>query len=102
MLTVAALVIAWLASEPWLRERRRRRLRARPFPETWRQIIAERVPQVGRLPTALRRELKGHIQVFLDEKQFSGCDGLEITDEVRVTVAAQACLLLLNRRTGYF
>ena len=95
-------MIAWLLAEPWLRERRRRSLRARPFPAAWRAIVEERVPQVRALPEGLRRQLEGHVQVFLAEKNFSGCEGVEITDEVRVTIAAQACLLLLNRRTGYF
>ena len=95
-------MIAWLATEPWLTERRRRGLRARPFPAAWQRIVATRVPQVAGLPAELRRELEGHIHVFLAEKRFSGCDGLEITDEVRVTIAAQACLLLLNRPAGYF
>lgn len=49
-----------------------------------------------------RAELLGHIQVFLAEKRFEGCGGFAITDEVRVTIAAQACLLLLHRRTDYF
>ena len=49
-----------------------------------------------------RAELLGHVQVFLAEKRFEGCGGLAITDEVRVTIAAQACLLLLHRRTDYF
>jgi Mlc titration factor MtfA (ptsG expression regulator) len=40
--------------------------------------------------------------VFLAEERFYGCAGLEITDEMRVTIAAQACLLLLNRETGYY
>jgi len=39
----------------------------------------------------------GHVQVFLSEKRFEGCGGLQITDEVRVTIAAQACVLLLHR-----
>ena len=95
-------MIAWLVAEPWLVERRRRALRGRPFPDAWHRIIEERVPQVRALPVELRRELEGHIHVFLAEKGFSGCDGLEITDEVRVTIAAQACLLILNRPTGYF
>jgi MtfA peptidase len=95
-------VVAWLAAEPWLVERRRRAWRALPFPEAWRHVIAERIPQVRAMPAELRRELEGHVQVFLAEKDFSGCGGLEITDEVRVTIAAQACLLLLNRRTAYF
>ena len=47
-------------------------------------------------------ELLGHIQVFLAEKHFEGCGGLELTDEIRVTIAAQACLLLLHRNTDYF
>ena len=37
--------------------------------------------------------------MFLAEKQFEGCDGLVITDEIRVVIAAQACLLLLHRDT---
>jgi Mlc titration factor MtfA (ptsG expression regulator) len=46
--------------------------------------------------------LKKHIQVFLAEKPFIGCGSLKLNDEMRVTVAAQACLLLLNRRTDCF
>src|SRR5438270_13399300 len=49
-----------------------------------------------------RVELLGHIQVFLAEKRFEGCGGFAITDEVRVTIAAQACLLLLHREPDYF
>ena len=44
----------------------------------------------------------GHVQVFLREKHFEGCGGLELTDEIRVTIAAQACLLLLHRETDYY
>jgi len=99
---VAALVIAWLAGAPVLRARRRRRLREKPFPPAWRSILRRRVPLYLRLPTRLRRQLEGHVQVFLAEKGFSGCDGQEIDDEVRVTIAAQACLLLLNRPHDYF
>jgi hypothetical protein len=40
--------------------------------------------------------------VFLAEKHFEGCGGFEITDEVRVIVATQACMLLLNRETDLF
>ena len=42
------------------------------------------------------------MQVFLDEKRFEGCGGLEITDEIRVTIAAQACVLLLHRETDFY
>jgi Mlc titration factor MtfA (ptsG expression regulator) len=55
------------------------------------------MPLYGRLSDAERARLEGHVQVFLAEKHFVGCGGLELTDEIRVTIAAQACLLLLGR-----
>ncbi len=88
--------IAALASQTWRRERRRSRLRASPFPAAWRRILRRRVPLAARLPADLQLRLKGHIQVFLAEKPFIGCEGQPITDEVRVTIAAHACLLLLG------
>ena len=86
----------------FLKERRRNRLRARPFPNEWLKIIKNRVAFFVRLSAADQAELLDHIQVFLAEKGFEGCAGLEINDEIRVTIAAQACLLLLHRRTDYF
>jgi Mlc titration factor MtfA (ptsG expression regulator) len=86
----------------FFKERRRARSRAREFPPRWNEYLARNVPYVSRLVEADRAELRGHIQVFLDEKRFEGCAGLEITDEIRVTVAAQACVLLLHRRTDYY
>lgn len=97
-LFVAAGLIAW----PFWVERRRERIRSRPFPPAWRRILDRRVPLVARMPAALRRQLEGHVQVFVAEKEFVGCDGVAIDDEKRVTIAAQACLLLLNRRPDYF
>jgi Mlc titration factor MtfA (ptsG expression regulator) len=85
-----------------LKQRRRRRLQARPFPKCWLETLQRNVPFFRRLSANDQAELLGHIQVFLAEKRFEGCDGLEITDEIRVTIAAQACLLLLHRRTDYF
>ena len=54
------------------------------------------------LPDADRRELQGLVQIFLAEKTFEGCGGLELTDEIKVTIAAQACLLLLHRQTDIY
>ncbi len=99
---LALLLVAWFIGEPWLAERRRQRIRSRPFPAAWRDILKRRVPYVRALPTDLQLLLKQHIQVFVAEKAFIGCDGLEITDEMRVTIAAQACLLILNRPRGYY
>jgi Mlc titration factor MtfA (ptsG expression regulator) len=85
-----------------LKERHRRRVRSRPFPKDWLGIIRRDVAFFVRLPAADQSELLGHIQVFLSDKRFEGCGGLEITDKIRVTIAAQACLLLLHRKTDYF
>ncbi len=84
------------------KKRRRARLAGQPFPTEWLAILTKNVPICARLPDADRRELHGHILVFLAEKRFEGCGGLRITDEIRVTIAAQACLLLLHRQTDYY
>jgi Mlc titration factor MtfA (ptsG expression regulator) len=102
LVALGLLVALWLASPVLRAEIRRRRIRSLPFPDAWREILRRRVPHVRRLPADLQLQLKKHIQVFIAEKPFIGCAGLEITDEIRVTVAAQACLLILNRRSDYF
>lgn len=86
----------------WWRRRRRASIRRQAFPSAWRSFIAANVPYVARLPPRDRDELFGHVQVFLAEKNFEGCGGLTMTDEVRVTIAAQACVLLLHRDTDYY
>src|SRR5437899_3737558 len=85
-----------------LKQQRRRRLRERPFPKDRLTLIHRHVVFFHRLSASDRAELLGHIQVFLAEKRFEGCGGFAITEEVRVTIAAQACLLLLHRKTDYF
>ncbi|MCD6365566.1 MAG: zinc-dependent peptidase [Planctomycetes bacterium] len=86
----------------WLKERQRRRIRRREFPSLWWEIIARNAPLLSRLTASDRRELEGKIQIFLVEKHFEGAGSLEMTDEVRVTITAQACLLLLHRNTDYY
>ncbi len=82
-------------------DRRRKRLKNQPFPAEWLQVL-EQLPIYQLLPEADQGELRGHIQVFLAEKSFEGCNGLDMTDEVRVIIAAQACILLLHRDGDYF
>lgn len=85
-----------------LRERRREKLRRKPFPEEWKATLEHDVPLVRRLSPEDRAELYGHIQVFLAEKRFEGAGGFEMTDDARLAVAGQACILLLHRDTDYF
>jgi MtfA peptidase len=85
-----------------LKQHRRRRLRGQPFPKDWLRTIERNAPFFQRLSVNDQTELLGHIQVFLAEKRFEGCGGLELSGEICVTIAAQACLLLLHRETDYF
>src|SRR3954468_10041717 len=86
----------------FFKKQRRERLLQNPFPPEWEAILEKNVPIYGRLPEDDRTELQGLIQIFLAEKVFEGCNGLAITDEIRVTIAAQACLLLLHRDTDVY
>jgi MtfA peptidase len=81
---------------------RRKKIAARPFPPDWRNIVDKNVPFYRKLSFPDKEELRRHILIFLAEKRFVGCGGLQITDEIRVTVAAQACVLLLHRQTDYY
>ncbi len=84
------------------KSRRRARVRSLPPPPAWRQILEQNLPIFNRLPEPDRAELLGHTQVFVAEKHFEGAGGLEVTDEIRVTIAGQACLLLLHRDSDYY
>src|SRR5256714_5755406 len=85
----------------FLKERRRKQIKARPFPNEWRKIIQNNVAFFSRLASQDQAELLGRLQVLLSEKNFEGVE-TDISDEIRVTIAAQACLLLLHRKTDYF
>jgi Mlc titration factor MtfA (ptsG expression regulator) len=52
-------------------------------------------------PSDFERLLK-LVQLFLAKKRFEAAGGLVLTEEMRLTVAAQACLLLVWRDTGLF
>jgi hypothetical protein len=97
ILLLAVAIVAVIVWAPRWRASRREAWAARPFPPAWRAVLRRRVPLYRRLPVPLQQQLRRHVQVFLAEKQIVGCGGLEVTDEMRVTVAAHAGLLHLNR-----
>lgn len=80
----------------------RRSVQERPFPDEWRAIMEENVAMVETLTPEERDELERLMLVFLDEKRFEGAGGIEVTDEMKVTIAAQACFLLLHRDTDIY
>ncbi len=87
---------------PFSKKARRQALRELPTPAAWRAIVDRNVPYVRLLDERDRGELEGLLQIFLAEKRFEGCGGLALTEEMRVTIAAQACLLLLHRETDVY
>jgi Mlc titration factor MtfA (ptsG expression regulator) len=102
LLLLVALGLAALVGYEWRRRIRRLRLFHAPFPQDWRDYLVRAVPWYSRLPQHLRGQLHGLVNVFLAEKHFEGCQGLTVTDEMRVGIAAEACLLRLNRPTHVF
>jgi Mlc titration factor MtfA (ptsG expression regulator) len=89
---VLAIAIAWLA----VRSRRRSRAIAAPFPAEWRALLESSLALYRRMPRDLRMRLEPLVRAFLNDVRFVGCDGLAVTDEMRLIIAAQACLLIVE------
>jgi len=102
LVAVAIIFLVWFLTKPARRRRRHARHGDQPFPAKWRKILRRRMPYYRRLPFNLQRQLQQRVHVFIAEKNFVGCNGMQVTDEVRVLIAAQASLLLLNRDTDCF
>ena len=86
----------------WFRERRRKKLTQGIFPSAWEEIIRQNVAHYCMLGDAERAHLRALIQVFIAEKNWEGAGGLELDDEIRVTISAQACLLILGVPHNYY
>ncbi len=86
----------------WLKQWRRRRILKQPFPPQWKTILEVKVPPFLALEPEKQLQLQQLVQLFLHEKNFEGCAGLKVTDEMKVTIAGHACLLLLGLRHDYY
>lgn len=85
----------------WSRQRTRKTLLTSALSDHQRAIVAEQVPLSRKLPPELREKLEGKINVFLNQIKFIGCNGLEVTEEMQLSIAAQACLLVVNSDEWY-
>ncbi|MFL6549895.1 MAG: zinc-dependent peptidase [Povalibacter sp.] len=94
---IAVSALFWGLGIPALRKRRRVLLSQQPLPTQWTQWLWSDVPLYRRLPETLRKRLHGLIQIFATQKSFVGCNGLSVTDRMKVVIAANACLLVMNR-----
>jgi Mlc titration factor MtfA (ptsG expression regulator) len=86
----------------WFKKRRRDKILARPWPDEWSEYLKRNVRLSWGLRATEADMLRQRIKVLVAEKHWEGCDGLEITDEMRVTVAANASLMLLGVADYYF
>ena len=102
ILAIPIAVLLYLLFGPAFWRWRRKRRRALAPPAGLEAMLTRNVPLYAAMPAELRRQLLGHVNVFLAEKNFIGCGGQEINDEIRYTVAGTACILLLNREPEYF
>lgn len=96
LFTTAALIIALLIITPIWRLHRRRKQAAKPFPESWHQLLEKRWRLYSRLPDRVRDHLQQQLLVMMAETEFYGCNDLVVTEEMRVLVLAQASLLYGN------
>jgi Mlc titration factor MtfA (ptsG expression regulator) len=86
----------------WLKRRRRARVVAAAFPDDWLIYLQKNVGLYALLTEPERQKLRDDLRIFIAETTFEGCGGLEISDEIKVTIAAQASLLLLGFQHDYF
>lgn len=100
LLLIAALIAFFGGRYLW-KQAKRRALLDKPLSDEARAIVAEQVPLTARLPAEIRRRFEGKVNAFLDQVEFIGCDGLEVTDEIRLSIAAQACLLIAGSAAWY-
>lgn len=86
----------------WLADRRRTKILKSEFPAAWTSILESNVGAYPLLSADEQHRLRQLVQVFVAEKHFEGCGGLELTDEMRVTIAGTGCLMLLGRDHDLF
>ncbi len=74
------------------RTRARRRALATPFPERWRRYLLERYDHYERMDEGWRARFEADLRIFLAEQRITGI-GVDVTDELRLLVAASAITL---------
>jgi len=99
--SVVALIAAAVAYHFWSKRQKRQSLLASHLSDHQRDIITRQVPILHRMPPHLRARLDGKINLFLNQVSFHGCDGLDVTEEMELSIAAQACLLVVNTSLWY-
>ncbi|SDL80393.1 M90 family metallopeptidase [Maricaulis salignorans] len=101
LLSLLLLGAVALGAHHWSKRRLRKKLLVSELSAHQRAIVKASVPLIRKLPASLRRALEGKIALFLHQIEFIGCNGLDVTEEMRLSIAAQACLLVVNTSNWY-
>lgn len=88
--------------QKWRRRQKWQQVQDREFPQEWADLLMERFHPYSALNHEEKKIFHQKIQFFLLDKEFTGVAGFEITQEMKVLIAAQACLIILNLSTGVF
>jgi hypothetical protein len=99
---LVVLLVLLIAGVMLNRRNRRRRALAAPFPAGWLAVIQRNILPYAKLSPEMQQQVQDYTQEFLYDKSFEGCGGLVLDDEIKVTIAAQASLLLLNRKVRLY
>ncbi|WP_146344595.1 M90 family metallopeptidase [Phaeobacter marinintestinus] len=100
-LIVVVVAAGWFGFRNWSKRQVRKSLLVTELSDRQRAIVAQQVPLTKKLPEKFRAKLEGKINVFLNQVEFIGCNGLEVNEEMQLSIAAQACLLIVNSDTWY-
>ncbi len=101
VLSVPLLIIVMLLVRQRSRAQRRKQLLATPLTPEQRTVVERLVPLVRRLPDPLRLSLEGKMNLFMDQVTFRGQNGLEVNEAMQLSIAAQACLLVVSSPVWY-
>lgn len=100
-LLLFALAVTPFALYHWRKRARRTRLLAQRLSAEERARMHALVPLTRRLPRELHERLEGRVCLFLDQVDFTALGGLQLTEEMRLSIAAQACLLIIGTELWY-
>lgn len=86
----------------WRAWRDERTLRRRAIPDALWSLTLARYPFLAARSADDLKTLRTLATLFLADKEFTGAQGLEITDEIAVAIAAQACLPVLRLGLSHY
>src|SRR5580700_5335159 len=86
----------------WFRNQRRMALLSEPFPSDWRAFLHDNVRHYNHLDPRRRTTVEQVVQILVAEKNWVDGAEFKVTDEMKVTVAGQAAVLVLGLEEPYY